>query len=106
MNLYWSTKNRITRNENGENVLYLKITEVALTLCNIVNKDYQQNSKVFHTFPPNNSFVQLLDISPKNLIFSRAFNSEFSYNEVHCVRYHNFIYFPDVEILWKDGVSA
>ena len=35
-----------------------------------------------HTFIPNKSFGQLLDISPKNLIFSKNFDSEFSYIEV------------------------
>ena len=33
-----STKNKITKNKNGENVPYLEITEVVLVLCNIVNK--------------------------------------------------------------------
>ena len=31
---------------------------------------------------PNKSFGQLLDISPKNIIFLKTFNSEFSYTEV------------------------
>ena len=33
-------------------------------------------------FIPNQSFGQLLDISPKDFIFLKAFNSEFSYIEV------------------------
>ena len=24
---------------------------------------------------------------------------------LHCAKYHNFVYFPDVEILWKGTVS-
>ena len=59
-----------------------EITEVALIHCNIVNNDYQQDSRVLCTFVPNKSFGQLLDISPKNSIFLKAFNSEFSYIEV------------------------
>ena len=35
-----------------------------------------------YTFVPNKSFGQLLDISHKNFIFLKAFDSEFSYNEV------------------------
>ena len=31
---------------------------------------------------PNKSFGQLLDILPKTFIFSKTFNSEFSYIEV------------------------
>ena len=47
----------------------LKITEVILVYCNIVNIDYQQDSRVLYTFVPNKSFGQLLDISPKNFKF-------------------------------------
>ena len=57
----------------------LEITEVVLIYCNIVNNDYQQDSRVLYSFVPNKSFGQLLDISPKNLIFLKTFNSEFSY---------------------------
>ena len=42
----------------------------------------QQNSRVVYTFVPNKSFVQLLDISPENLIFLKTFVSEFLYVEV------------------------
>ena len=44
---------------------YLEIAEVALIHCNIVNNDYQNNSKKLYTFVLNKSFGQLLDISPK-----------------------------------------
>ena len=63
-------------------MLHLKITEVVLIYCNIVNNDYQQDSRVLYTFVPNKSFGQLLDISPKNFIFLKTFHSEFSYTEV------------------------
>ena len=61
---------------------YLEITEVVLIHCNIVNNNYQTNSRVFHTFFPNKSFDQLLNISPKHFIFLKIFDSEFSYIEV------------------------
>ena len=61
---------------------HLKITEVVLIHCNIVNNDHQQDSRVLHKFVPNKSFGQLLDISPKNFIFLKTFNSDFSYIEV------------------------
>ena len=32
---------------------HLEITEVVLIYCNIVNNDYQENSKVLYTFIPN-----------------------------------------------------
>ena len=41
-----STKNKIIKNENGENVPHLEIFEVVLLVhCNIVNSDYRQYSR-------------------------------------------------------------
>ena len=48
---------------------HLEITEVALIYCIIVSNDYQYDSKDLYAFIPNKSFNQLLDISPRNLIF-------------------------------------
>ena len=64
MELLGTTKSKITKNENGENVLYLEFTEIALVHCNIVNNNYQQNSRAWYTFILNKSFGQVLDISP------------------------------------------
>ena len=69
MKLLGNTKSKINKDENGENVPHLEITEVILVHCNFVNNYYQQDSKVLYTFVPNKSFGQLLDISPKNYIF-------------------------------------
>ena len=44
MKLLGSTKSKLTNDENGENVPHLKITEVVLVHCNILNSDYQQES--------------------------------------------------------------
>ena len=55
MKLPATTKNKITIDKNGENVL--------------------------HAIVPNKSFSQLLDILRKNSIFLETFNSEFSYIE-------------------------
>ena len=63
-----STKSKITKNENGEKVTHLKVTEVILIHCNIVNNDYQQDSRVLHIFVPNKYFGQLLNISPNDYI--------------------------------------
>ena len=62
MTLLGNTKSKITKDENGENVPNLKITELVLIHCNIVNNDYKQNLRVLHTFVSNKSFGQLLDI--------------------------------------------
>ena len=78
MKLLGTTKNKITKDENGEKIPHLEITEVVLIHCNIVNNDYQHDSRVLYTFVPNKSFGQLLDISSKKIIFLKTFNSEFS----------------------------
>ena len=59
MKLFGSTKSKITKDKNGENIPYLEITEVVLIHCNVANNMYQQNSRVLHTFVPNKSFSQL-----------------------------------------------
>ena len=63
MKLLGSTKSKITKDKNIENVPHLEITEVVLIHCNIVNNDYQQDSRVLYTFVPNKSFGLLLCIS-------------------------------------------
>ena len=70
MKLFESTKNEISKDEN---VSHLEINEVLLVHRNIVNNDYQQGSRVLHTFVPNKTFDQLLDTSPKNCIFLKNF---------------------------------
>ena len=56
MKLLGSTETKITKNENGENVPYLEITEVVLIHCDIVNSSYQQDLRAFDP----NKFVQHL----------------------------------------------
>ena len=53
------------------------MTEVILVHCNIINNDYQQDSRVLYTFVPNKLFGSLLEISPTNFIPLKIFNSEF-----------------------------
>ena len=53
MKLLGSTKNKITKDENGENIPHLQNSKVVLVHCNIVNTDYQQDSRVLYTFVPN-----------------------------------------------------
>ena len=77
MKLLGSTKNKITKDKNGENVPNLEITEVVLIHCNIVNNDYQRDSRVLYTFVPSKPFGSLLEVSPTNHIFLKSFNSEY-----------------------------
>ena len=69
MKLLGSSENKITKDKNWENVPHLEITEVVLVHCNMVNNDYQQDSRALHTFIPNKYFGSLLHISPSNHIF-------------------------------------
>ena len=77
MKLLGSTKNKITKAKNCENVPHLEITEVVLVHRNIANNDYQQDSRVLYMFVPNKPFGSLLEISPTNHIFLKTFNSEY-----------------------------
>ena len=82
MKLLGSTKNKIAKDKNGENVPHLEIIEVVLVHFNIVNNDYQQDSRVLYTFVPNKPFGSLLEISPTDFIPIKTFNSEFQSIEV------------------------
>ena len=76
MKLLGSTKTKITNDKNGENVPHLEIREVVLVHCNLVNNDYQKDSRVLYFFVPNKPFGNLLEISPTNHIFLKTFNLE------------------------------
>ena len=82
MKLLGNIENKITKDKNGENVPHLETTEVVLVHCNIVNNNYQQDSRVLYTFAPNKPFGSLLEFSPTNHIFLKTFNSEFQTIEV------------------------
>ena len=82
MKLLGSTSNKISTNKNGELVPKLEIVETVLVRCNLVTNDYQQASKVLLSFAPNQSFGQLLNISPHSPIMLRTVNSVFDYIKV------------------------
>ena len=71
MKLLGSTESKITRNKNGENIPHLEAVELGLVHCNLVNNDYQQDSRILYTFVTKNTFGSLLEISPKNLSFKK-----------------------------------
>ena len=62
MKLLGSTKIKITKDKNGENVLHLEITVVVLVHFNIVNNDYLQHSRILYTFVPNSDNAKDLDM--------------------------------------------
>ena len=69
MNLLGSTESKITGEKNCENIPYLEIVKLVLIHCNIVNNNYQQNSRILYTFAPNKPFGSLLEISPSSHLF-------------------------------------
>ena len=60
MKLIRRNKSKITKDKNSENVLNLKINEVVLVHYNVVNNDYQHDSRALCTFIRNKSFGHLL----------------------------------------------
>ena len=66
MKLLGSTKTKRTKDKNCENVPHLETVELVLIHCNLVNNNYQQNSRILYTFVPNKPFGSLLEISPPN----------------------------------------
>ena len=77
MKLLGSTESKITNDKNGENVPHLEVVELVLVHYNLVNNDYQQDSRILYTFVPNKTFSSLLEISSTNQVFVKTFNSEF-----------------------------
>ena len=77
-----NTKKKIIKDKNTEHVPHLEITEESLVHYNIVNNDYQQDSRVLYTYALNKPFDSLLEISPKNHLFLKTFNSQFQSIEV------------------------
>ena len=77
MKLLGTIESKITKDKNGENVPHLEVVELLLVHCNLVNNDYQQDSRILFTFVPNKSFGSLLEISRTNQVFFKTFNSEF-----------------------------
>ena len=77
MKLLGSAESKLTKDKNGENVLHLEVVELVLVHCNLVNNDYQQDSRILYAFVPNKTFGSLLEISPTNHVSLKTFNSEF-----------------------------
>ena len=46
MKLLGKTEIKITKDKNVENIPHIEITEVVLVHCNIINNDYQQDSRI------------------------------------------------------------
>ena len=69
MKLLGSTSSIIDADKNSENIPRSENVEVVLVHCNLVNKGYQQHSRVLFTFVPTKRYGQLISISPHSLVF-------------------------------------
>ena len=69
MKLLGSTKNKRSKDKNGENVPHLEIAAVALVHFSFVSNDHQQDSRVLYTFVRNKRFGSLLKFFPKIISF-------------------------------------
>ena len=58
MKLLGSSESKRTKDKNGENLPHLEVVELVLIHCNLVNNDYQQDSRILFTFVPNKKFHQ------------------------------------------------
>ena len=63
--------------KNGENAPHLEITKLVLVHCNVVNNDYQHDSRVLYACFPNKLPHQLLNSSPKNVILLKPLIQSF-----------------------------
>ena len=77
MKLLGSTESKITKDKNGDYVPHLEIVELVLVHYNLVNNDYQQDSRILYTFVPNKPFGSFSETSLTNHSFLKIFNSEF-----------------------------
>ena len=51
MRLLGSTGSKITKDKNGEDLPHLEVVELVLVHCNIINNNYQRDSKYYiHLF--------------------------------------------------------
>ena len=62
MKLLGSTESKITKDKNDENVRHLEVVELALVHFNLVNNDYQQDSRILYIFVRNKTFGSLLEM--------------------------------------------
>ena len=55
--IIWQYKKVIEKTKNVENIPSLKLVEVVLVKCNLVDNQYQRKSKILYTFTPNKSYT-------------------------------------------------
>ena len=72
----------IDKNKNDDNLPEKEQVHSVLVHCNVVQSNYQQDSKLLYTFVPDKQFGQLLVIEPKALIVLKPIDSVFTCIEI------------------------
>lgn len=68
MKLFKSTTGKITKDTNDENIPHLKIAELILVHCNLVNISDWQNSRALYGFVPVNHLGNIRDFTNKSYV--------------------------------------
>ena len=76
MKLFVNTKELTDKTKNGKNIPSLKMVEVVLVQCNLVDNQSQHNSEVLYTLTPNRSYAYRLNFEGSNLAFLKTYNNE------------------------------
>ena len=74
MKLFLNKKILLGKVKIGENISSLEVAEVVLVQRNLVDNQYQQNSKVLCTFTPNKFYTYLLNVEPSNIVCLKTFD--------------------------------
>ena len=77
MKLFGSTKKFIDKTKNGEKEPSLKVVEVVLVQCNLVDNQYQQKSEILYTFTLSKYYAYMSNVEPSTLVFLKTYNTEF-----------------------------
>ena len=71
------SKEKIEGSDYGDLVPQIEPVTAVLVNCNIVDNEYQRNSKLLYSFVPDKPFGSLLHIEPKSEIFAKTFAGGF-----------------------------
>ena len=52
MKLLRSTESKITKDKNSEQVPHLEVVELVIVHCNVINNNYQRDSRILYTVVP------------------------------------------------------
>ena len=72
----------IDKNKDGDNLPQIEQVHSVLVHCNVVQNNYQQDSRLLYTFVPDKQYGQLLFVEPNSLISLKTIDSVFYYIDI------------------------